>query len=41
MYANAMENALKQEFPYLHQLARYFIDNQIEFMENLNDTELP
>jgi len=41
-YAWAMELQLKEKFPYLHQLARYFIDNQWEFMENLNDTtQLP
>lgn len=34
-YAECMEEALKQEFPYLHQLARYFINNQWEFMESL------
>ncbi len=36
-YAIAMEEALQQEFPYLHQLARHFIDNQWEFMEGLNN----
>ena len=36
-YAIAMEEALHQEFPYLHQLARHFIDNQWEFMEGLNN----
>jgi len=36
-YALCMEEALMIEFPYLHQLARYFIDNQWEFMEGLND----
>lgn len=36
-YAIAMENALKEKFPYLHSLARFYIDNQNEFMETLDE----